>query len=109
MFNIDAPKMGIKAGDGFLFETCLPEGSVQVSSLERREGGQQALHGSGEPDSVEVLFNFAGNGVYSSHGHAQDRLAYSDDLWKLDATVRLHETATDAVLEARIAFDCSTP
>jgi hypothetical protein len=106
MFNANAPRMGIQAGDGLFFEACLPEGSLQIGSFER-VSGEQVLHSAREQAGVEVTFNRTGKGSYTLRGASTDRVVFSPDFQKADATVELQEVASGQKLQAILSFDCS--
>jgi hypothetical protein len=107
LFNYDVAALNVKAGEGLLFETCLPDGIIQLSAYARPKGGEQSLHSTDQAAGVELLFNENGGPTYSSHGKWGDNIVLSPDLWKADAKVVLYDVATGAKLDAVVRFDCS--
>ncbi len=107
LFNTDVPALNIKAGQGLLFEACLPDGMVQVSAFDRPKPGTQDLHSADQALGVEVLFNQNGGPSYSSRGAEDDRVVLSNNLWKASAEVELRDIATGAKIEAKLSFDCN--
>lgn len=106
LFNTDVPALNIKAGEGVLFETCLPDGMLQLSAYDRPKGGKQEMHSAGRPGGVELLFNQNGGPSYSSHGEGDDSIVFSPDLWQAEARVLLRDVGTNAKLVATVTFDC---
>jgi hypothetical protein len=84
----------------------VPEGLLQITSFERKTGAQ-SLHGYADQAGVEVEFTHVGKGVFSSRGVPGDRVTFSDDFWKAEAQVKLHDVATDVELEGKVSFDCT--
>lgn len=105
LFNTDVTALGVHAGDGVLFETCIPEGIVQISSWTRTPG-KQSVHGNADAGGTEVLFNRNEGATYTTRGEASDSLVLSDDLWKAEATLALYSVASNNALRAQITFDC---
>lgn len=106
LFNTDVPALDVKAGQGVLFETCLPEGTLQLSGYQRPESGKQELHSGNQTAGIELLFNENGGPSYSSRGEADDSIVFSADLWQAEARVLLRDVRTNARLVATVAFDC---
>lgn len=107
LFNRDVAALGIKAGDGLLFEACVPEGYLQLTSRERAAGVQRLHHGEVQAGTMDVSFNRVGGTTYSSRGLATDRVTLSDDFWKAEAELVLRDVDEAGELRARIGFDCS--
>jgi len=108
MFNRDIRVLEVKAGDGLLFETCLPQGTLQIASWSRA-AGKQVGHGPTEVGGTEVLFNLNKGASYSSQADATDSIVFSDDFWKASAEVALHSVGGKGALRAKIAFECPAP
>jgi hypothetical protein len=108
IYNMDVPKLNAKAGDGLLLETCLPEGTIQVTSYTRTPG-KQPLHGNSEQAGTEVLFNRNEATSYSSRGIPSDSVVLSPDMWKAEIKVELQDVMGSEKLEAEITFDCPHP
>ncbi len=108
LFNRDVSAIDVHAGDGTLFETCAPQGTLQISSWGRTVG-QQVPHGPKQGAGTEVLFNLNKGTTYSSRGDVTDRIVFSDDLWHADATVSLYSVNGPGQLRAEVSFDCPAP
>ncbi len=107
LFNEDVRDLHVKAGDGLLFETCLPQGIVQVSAYDKPGSGKQDLHSARQAAGVELLFNQNGGPSFSSRGQASDSIVLSADLWKANAKLALIDVATGAKVDATVEFDCT--
>jgi hypothetical protein len=108
IYNVDQPKLDANAGDGLLLETCLPEGTVQVTSY-KRVAGKQALHSSSEQAGTEVLFNKNEGSTYTSRGASSDSIVLSPDFWHAEMEVELVDVMGSDKLHAKITFDCPNP
>ena len=106
MFNVDAPKLGIVAGTGLFFETCVPHGSIQLSSFERVPG-EQVLHTAQEGGGAEVSFNRVADSTYSSRGVQGDSIWFSPDFMRAKAKVKLHDVRSEQTFDAEIELDCT--
>jgi hypothetical protein len=106
MFNTDVPALGITAGQGLLFEVCLPEGNVQLSA-EQRAPGKHSLRPGAESGGVELIFNRNGGASYSTRAAGNDSVTFSEDLWKAEAQVVLTDVAERGSLQAKVRFDCT--
>lgn len=107
LFNRDVVALAVKAGDGLLFEACVPEGYLQLTSRERVAGAQHMHHGESQAAAMDASFNRVGGATYSSRGLTSDHVTLSADFWKADATLVLRDIEESGELEASIAFDCS--
>ena len=108
LFNRDVAALGIEAGEGLLFEACVTEGYLQLTSRGRKAGAQHMHAGESEVDSTDVSFNVVGGATFSSHGLPTDRVTLSDDMWKADAELALRDVAeSGAEIKARFSLDCS--
>lgn len=107
LFNRDVEALAVKAGEGLLYETCLPEGAVQLISRQRNAGTQQLHGGATQPAAMDVSFNRTAGATYSSRGLATDRVTLSEDFWKADAELVLRDVEEKGELRASLAFDCS--
>jgi hypothetical protein len=107
LFNRDVDALGVKAGEGLLFEACVPEGYVQLTSRERAAGAQHMHHGALQTGTMDVSFNRVGGATYSSHGLPNDRVTLSADFWKAEAELVLRDLDVSSELKASIRFDCS--
>jgi hypothetical protein len=107
LFNRDVDALQVRAGEGLLFEACVPEGYLQLTSRERVLGAQKLHHGGQKPGAMDVSFNRVGAATYSSHGLATDRVTLDDDFWKVDAELTLRDVADSHDLRASFTFDCS--
>jgi len=108
LFNRDVDALGVKAGEGLLFEACLPEGYVQLTSRERAAGAQHMHHGELQAGTMDGSFNRVGGATYSSRGLPSDHITLSADFWKAEAELVLRDVDESGELHASIAFDCST-
>ena len=108
IYNVDMPKLNAKAGDGLLLETCLPEGTVQVTSY-KRVPGKQPMHSSSEQAGTEVLFNKNEGSTFTSRGASSDSITLSQDMWRADIDVELVDVMGSDKLKATIRFDCPHP
>lgn len=108
MFNEDVPPMGIEAGTGVLFEVCLPQGLLQVSSFER-VAGQQPMRSLTQATGAEVAFNMFKGGTFSSRGIPGDRVAFGADFWSADVAVTLKNERDTEELQGTVRFACPTP
>jgi hypothetical protein len=107
LFNRDVDALAVKAGEGLLYEACVPEGYVQLTSRSRTRGAQLLHKGGSEAGAMDVSFNRVGGATYSSHGQPGDRVTLSDDFWKAEAELVLRDVDESGELRASIAFDCS--
>lgn len=105
LFDIDVPALNVQAGDGLFFETCLPEGTLQIMAA-NRVAGRQSVHGVAQSAGTEVAFNQNKAGTYTTRSEPSDSIVFSDDLWKADVEVTLHSVAENAPLRAKVSFDC---
>ncbi len=108
MYNEDVRVLEAKAGDGLLFETCLPAGTLQISAWSRSSGNQVG-HGPKEAGGTEVLFNLNKGASYSSQADATDSIVFTDDYWKATADVALHSVSGKGAMRAKITFECPRP
>jgi hypothetical protein len=108
MFNKDSPQMGIVAGTGVLFEACLPQGLLQVSSFERT-AGEQPLRSLTQAAGAEVAFNMFEGGTFSSRGMAGDRVAFGADFWSAEVAVTLKNERDTEELQGTVRFACPIP
>jgi hypothetical protein len=104
-FLQDAQMLGrkIKAGEGIVFETCVPEGLLQVSA-EQRTPGKQKLGGPG----TTVLFNRQGGGSYMlrmSPGGG-DTVSFGKELFSAKTQVTLKKMMAPETVKVDVTFTC---
>ena len=107
LFNRDVDALRVKAGEGLLFEACVPEGYLQLTSRERAAGAQHLHHGEEQAGSMDVSFNRVGGATYSARALPTDRITLSDDFWKADVEATLRDVMEAGELRASLAFVCS--
>lgn len=106
LFNRDVEALGVKAGEGLLYEACLKEGYLQLTSPARASGAQR-LHGEAARGVTDVSFNLIAGATYSSRGLPSDRLVLSDDFWKAEGELVLRDVGESGELRASFTFDCT--
>jgi hypothetical protein len=104
MFNTDVSVLDIVAGQGLQYETCLPNGTLQITAWERKAGPQELHKGTG---GAEVLFNMNRGATYTSQGAPEDSVVVSDDFWRVEAKVTLKEVVGTHTVKGNIVFDCT--
>lgn len=108
MFNRTSVSLGVEAGTGVLFEACLPEGLLQVSSFER-SAGPQPVRSQTQEVGVDIAFNKFEGGTYSSRGVAADRVVFGPDFWSAEVEVTLKNERDTEELRGTVRFACPTP
>lgn len=105
-YNVDAPALNITAGEGFLFETCLPEGLIQITSLARKAGRQNQ---DDAPDApvTDLIFNRNQGATFAMRRSANDRIVVSDDFRKVEAEVEVRDETDTIALQGTITIDCN--
>jgi hypothetical protein len=106
LYNVNASSLGVVAGDGLLFRTCLPEGLIELSA-DARVAGKQVVHTGLVKRGTDMIFAKHLGSSYSTAGAAGDEIVVSPDFWKVEARVELREIEGDGVLRASVTYDCS--
>ena len=106
LYNRSVTTLGVHAGDGLLFQTCLADGFIELSS-DARTVGAQAVHNGRVERGTDVIFAKHLGSSYSTAGGSQDRIEVSADFSKAEASVELHGIEGEGVLRATITYDCT--
>lgn len=106
LYNVNASSLGVKAGDGLLFRTCLPEGLVELSS-DARVAGKQPVHAGRVPRGTDVIFAKHLGSSFSTAGVVSDEIVIADGLARAEANVELREIEGEGMLRAKVVYDCS--
>lgn len=109
MYDRDSDVLQVKAGDGLLFEVCVPEGLVSVSSF-KRATGKQPIRDLDQPDGAEASFQrFKGATFSSRGGDPTDNITFGDDFWSATAKVHMKSESDQEEMSGTIRFACPIP
>jgi hypothetical protein len=109
MFDKDSDVLQVKAGEGLLFEVCVSEGLLQVSSFQR-VAGAQPIRSLTNADGAEVGFNRYQGATFSTRGdNPADSIVFAPDFWGVTAKVHLKSEDDKQDLNGTITFACPIP
>ncbi len=108
LYNADVKALNVKAGEGLLFETCLPEGTLQINADDRKPGAQ-ALRSPRSPRGASVLFNQTAGLRFVMPSARENRIVVSPDLFKAEAQVTLRNVVGAEQVKVTLTIDCTQP
>jgi hypothetical protein len=109
MYDRDSDVLQVKAGEGLLFEVCLSEGLVSITSL-KRVAGPQPIRSLEHPDGAEASFQRFKGATFSTRGDVpDDAITFGADFWSATAKVHLKSESDLEELGGTISFACPIP